>query len=183
MVRTGVLSDDSIQLENKAFFPNKRNKFKIPYYDLFNHVQFGQDTRTGSLSARANLVIESYQPQQAPEIQEQPTSSRTRQQTQIIAHGRDTPFQIKLGMAKFEEDHPNLAQTNIPDETKAFLGFTGINPDRVLFSRDLRRHGGMVYFQNSLQEVKKRAETFTHGEEDITEAIENYENLTFDDDE
>jgi hypothetical protein len=41
----------------------------------------------------------------------------------------------------------------------------------------------MVYFQNSLQEVKKRAETFTHGEEDITEAIENYENLTFDDDE
>ena len=137
MVRTGVLSDDSIRFKNAAFFPNKRNKFKIPYYDLFNHIQFGQDTRAGSLSARANLVIESYQPEEAPEIQEipePPTSSRTRQQTQITL-SRETPFQIDLGIAKFEEDHPNLSQTNIPDETKAFLGFTGIDPDRVLFSR------------------------------------------------
>lgn len=174
MSRTGVLSDDSIRFTNAAFFPNKRNKFKTPYYDLFNHVQFGQDTRTGSLSARANLVIESYQSQ--PEIKEQATSSRTRGLLQMT-HSKETPFQIELGIAKFEEDNPNLAQTNIPDETKAFLGFTGIDPDRVLFSRDLKRHGGMQFFHNSLEEVKKRAESFTFGKQDyddVINAIEEY---------
>lgn len=157
MVRSGFLSDESIKEMFPAFYPNK--KFKIPYYDIFDTVQYDQATRTGSLSARANLQLENYQKSLENTMQR---------------HQEELQLNFEAHKEIFELRNPHLKDVkNLPYETKAFLGESKFFfPDYILFRHKKGRISG-EFRDNSLEAIKQRA--IKDKDEDLVNAIENFE--------
>ena len=73
------------------------------------------------------------------------------------------PSAMKRGAAAFDQEHPELQDAPLSSDVKAFINFSELDPERVLYSRSLGRFGGgeRVYLRNSLDQVEQRALDFT----------------------
>ena len=174
-MRQGVLSDFSVR-------PRKRRN-SLFLAHLMNPYQFSPFFVGGSVGMSATEPItETLVP--ATPLPPQETSSRTR--SRIFPEAPTTPFKADMSKAWFDTKHPNLADVGIPDQTKQFLDFASLDPERFLYHTRHTRFGGMVYINNNLETVQERALEMTKRNPDefneIIAAIRQYNEIISEED-
>ena len=174
-MRQGVLSDEYIIHTNPAFFPadekthnrtlsqyhaqlklGRRRPYRarrprIPFFTLYDTARYVD--RANPYETAHEMVV-NYTATVTPSSEPSTPALLTPR----------LPNAMARGAAAFDQEYPELQDAPLSSDVKAFIHFSELDPERVLYSRSLGRFGGgeRVYLRNSLDQVEQRALDFTY---------------------